>query len=76
MGQPGRNLKKQPDAQAEKFKVKARELECDEDERAFDKRLGKIAKTRPPTPQRPAAKRNDHGVTAQRSQIQRNNPYR
>ena len=33
--------------QAEKFKAAARALETDDDEKRFDKRLGKIAKTKP-----------------------------
>jgi hypothetical protein len=34
--------------QAQKFKDLARELECDEDEAAFDERLKKLAKAPPP----------------------------
>jgi len=34
--------------QKDKFIDKARELGCDEDEAAFEKRLGKIAKATPP----------------------------
>ena len=35
--------------QAEKFADLARELECDEDEAAFDERLKKLATTKPAT---------------------------
>ena len=38
-----------PRTQAEKFADLARELECDEDEAAFDERLKKLA-TAPPIP--------------------------
>jgi hypothetical protein len=34
-----------PQAQVEKFRDLARELECDDDEGRFDERLRKIAKT-------------------------------
>ena len=37
-----------PRTQAEKFADLARELECDDDEAAFDERLRRIAKTPPP----------------------------
>ena len=37
--------------QIDKFRDKARELECDDDEKRFADRLGKIAKARPqPSP--------------------------
>lgn len=36
-----------PRTQAEKFADLARELECDEDEAAFDERLKKLAATAP-----------------------------
>jgi hypothetical protein len=39
----------QPKSQAEKFADLARELECDDDEAAFDERLKKLA-TAPPAP--------------------------
>ena len=38
--------------QADKFRDMARELECDEDEEAFDERLRKLAKA-PPAPKKP-----------------------
>jgi hypothetical protein len=34
--------------QIEKFKDKARELECDDDEKHFTERLGKMVRKRPP----------------------------
>lgn len=34
-------------AQLEKFKRAARELECDDDEQRFKKRLGKLVKAKP-----------------------------
>jgi hypothetical protein len=37
--------------QKDKFIEKARELGCDEDEAAFEKRLRKIAKAAPPKPE-------------------------
>lgn len=37
-------MDKPPPTQSEKFKEAARELECDEDETAWDERLRKIAK--------------------------------
>lgn len=41
--------------QVDKFKELARQLECDEDERAFDERLRKLAKapTQPPPTRKP-----------------------
>ena len=36
--------------QGDKFKELARELECDDDEAAFDERLKKLAKAPPPKP--------------------------
>ena len=36
-------------AQSDKFKALARELECDEDEKAFDKKLERLAKAPPPS---------------------------
>lgn len=33
--------------QLDKFKEAARELECDDDKNAFDKRLGNLVKQRP-----------------------------
>lgn len=33
--------------QLDKFKEAARELECDDDERRFKERLGKLAKAKP-----------------------------
>ena len=41
MGKPKSN------AQLEKFKQAARELEADDDEKRFDERLGKIARQKP-----------------------------
>ncbi|MEC9065911.1 MAG: hypothetical protein VX569_01360 [Pseudomonadota bacterium] len=35
-------------SQLEKFKNAARELECDDDPEVFKKRLGKLAKAKPP----------------------------
>lgn len=35
------------ETQSEKFKRKARELECDDDEQRFEDRLKKIVKQRP-----------------------------
>ncbi len=40
-------MKKQKQTQKEKFKQAARELETDDDEKRFDKKLGKIAKAKP-----------------------------
>lgn len=40
-----------PQTQADKFKRLARELECDEDESAFDQKLERVAKP-PPQPKR------------------------
>jgi hypothetical protein len=37
-------------SQIQAFKEKARELGCDEDEAAFERRLRKIAKAPPPKP--------------------------
>lgn len=34
--------------QSDKFKALARELECDEDEAAFDEKLKRVAKQEPP----------------------------
>jgi hypothetical protein len=39
---------KDPRPQADKFRDLARELECDEDEDAFDERLRQLAKAPPP----------------------------
>jgi hypothetical protein len=41
-----------PDAQSERFKQAARELECDEDEGRWDERLKKVAKAKP-APEKP-----------------------
>jgi hypothetical protein len=41
-------MSEQPKTQAEKFADLARELECDEDEDAFDERLKKLAKVPKP----------------------------
>lgn len=38
-------------SQLDKFKDAARELECDDDERRFDERLGKLVKAKPEKPQ-------------------------
>lgn len=41
-------------SQLDKFKEAARELECDDDERRFKERLGKLAKpARPPNDTKP-----------------------
>ena len=40
-------MSEQSKLQAEKFKELARELECDEDEDAFDARLKKLAEKKP-----------------------------
>ena len=40
--------KKAGKTQADKFKEAARELKADEDERAFERKLKKIAKQKPP----------------------------
>lgn len=37
--------------QLEKFKEKARELECDDDEQRFKERLGKLVKVKPEKPE-------------------------
>ena len=37
-----------PKPQADKFRDLARELECDDDEAAFDERLKKLATAKPP----------------------------
>jgi hypothetical protein len=42
------DVKKQPKPQVEKFREAARELEADDSEEAFDKKLKKIAKAPPP----------------------------
>ena len=39
------------DEQIEKFKEAAKELECDEDEARWDKRLKKVAKGKPEKPE-------------------------
>lgn len=38
-------------SQSDKFKELARELECDEDESHWDKRLEKVAKAKPEKPE-------------------------
>jgi hypothetical protein len=43
--------------QSQRFVEKAREIGCDEDEAAFDRRLRKIAKATPPKDPQPARKR-------------------
>jgi len=46
--------------QSDKFKALARELECDEDETAFDEKLKRVAKQEPPrddAKEKPADKR-------------------
>ena len=44
----------EPKSQADKFSGLARELECDDDEAAFDERLKKLAKApQKPTPPKP-----------------------
>lgn len=40
-------------SQADKFRDLARELECDDDEAAFDERLKKLAKAPKPPPKGP-----------------------
>ncbi|THD58556.1 MAG: hypothetical protein E8A49_18705 [Phenylobacterium sp.] len=47
-----------PKKQSEKFADLARELECDDDEAAFDERLKKLAKA-PPAPHPKANSRDD-----------------
>lgn len=46
-----------PRTQLDKFKDLARELECDEDEKAFEDKVKKVAKT----PTRPADKKSPGG---------------
>ena len=50
---PKPKAKPDPRSQAEKFRDMAAELECDDDEAAFDARLKKLAKA--PAKQRPDA---------------------
>ncbi len=40
-------MRKQNNAQLDRFKDAARELECDEDEKRFDKKLKRVAKAKP-----------------------------
>ena len=42
-----KSSRKRGGAQAERFREKARELECDEDEAAFEETLKQVAKARP-----------------------------
>ncbi|MDB5419464.1 MAG: hypothetical protein JWP50_2883 [Phenylobacterium sp.] len=46
-------MSEQPKTQAEKFADLARELECDEDEEAFDERLRRLAKAPPSKEEQP-----------------------
>jgi hypothetical protein len=46
--------KDDPRPQAEKFADLARELDCDDDDAAFDERLKKLAKAAPPAPKTPS----------------------
>lgn len=39
--------------QIDKFKDAARELECDDDKETFNKRLGKLVKSKPQPPSSP-----------------------
>ena len=48
--------KKLEQTQVDKFKEAARQLETDDNEKRFDERLGKIAKTPPPKQDEPAKK--------------------
>ena len=41
-----------PKTQLDKFKEAARELECDDDDKRFKERLGRIAKAKP-APEKP-----------------------
>jgi hypothetical protein len=43
--------------QIDKFREAARELETDDDEKRFDERLGKIARSPPPKDERPETKK-------------------
>lgn len=43
--------------QLDKFKEAARELQCDEDEQAFEKRLKEVGTSPPPMPNKPKRKR-------------------
>jgi hypothetical protein len=47
MAQAKHNSEGQAKPQADKFADLARELECDEDEAAFDAKLEKVAKAKP-----------------------------
>jgi hypothetical protein len=40
-------MDKSPPTQLDKFKDKARELECDDDEQRFKERVGKLVKVKP-----------------------------
>jgi len=40
-------MKKKPNSQIDRFRETARQLECDEDQERFEKKLGKIAKAKP-----------------------------
>jgi hypothetical protein len=43
-------MEKDPRSQPDKFRDLARDLECDEDEAAFDERLKRLATATRPTP--------------------------
>ena len=48
---PEKKSKKQTDeSQVDKFRAKARELECDESEKAFDEKLKKVTNYKPKEP--------------------------
>jgi hypothetical protein len=49
--------------QSQKFKEAARELGCDEDEAAFEKRLEKIAKAPPPKPEKKKPRTGGSGAS-------------
>jgi len=48
-------------SQSQKFKDAARATGCDEDEAAFEKRLKKIAKAKPPAPDKKKPRRGARG---------------
>ena len=58
MPKPTRNSKKRTNmpSQIERFRQTARKIGCDEDEAAFERKLGKIAKPKAPTPKKKRAR--------------------
>jgi len=48
-------------SQTDKFKALARDLECDEDEAAFDEKLKRVAKHEPPPPSDDKSKQDKPG---------------